>query len=188
MPIPVGRLATWSDATQITLDQAYIEAFDLSADGRRLAIQSDRGGYYDIWVLPSSGGEMQRITDDPEPDWWPAWSYDGQQIAFYSNRAGGNRETWVQPLAGGPARQVTTNGSGAAFPRWSRDGLSLFVGTGQIAVVPATGGVPRTLLKPDPNKSLSTMEFSLHPDGRSYAYASGRLPDRRLWRAPIRGR
>jgi Tol biopolymer transport system component len=185
VPIPVGRLATWSDATQVTIDQAYIEAFDLSPDGQRLAIQSDRGGYTDIWVLPSSGGEVQPLTHDPETDWWPAWSPDGKAIAFYSNRAGGNRRTWVQPVAGGEARQIT--GNDGLFPRWSKDGASVFFGTGSISMVPATGGERRVILKPDPTRNLGTMEFSLHPDGRSFVYASGRLPDRRLWRAPIEG-
>lgn len=170
---------------QVTFDHAYVEAFDLSADGKRLAVQSDRDGYIDIWVLPATGGEMQPITRDADVDWWPAWSYDGQFVAYYSNRGGGDRETWIQPVAGGVARAVTQGGG--LFPHWAPDGQSLFVGTGRIERIPLSGGEPQIVVTGSPAKQVGAMEFSLSPDGRDFAYAAGRLPDRRLWRAPIEG-
>ena len=185
VPVRSEQPVIWSDATQITVDQAYIEAFDLSPDGQRLAVQSDRGGFHDIWTLSSRGGEMQQVTRDPTPDWWPVWSPDSREIAFYSNRAGSNRDVWVQPINGGPARQLTKGGG--LFPRWSRDGKTLFYGARGIRQVSATGDEPRVILKNDPTKNFGTMEFSLAPDGRSFAYASGRPPDRRLWHAQVDG-
>jgi Tol biopolymer transport system component len=185
VPLVEGRVATWSDAAQVTVDQAYIEAFDLSADGQRLAIQSDRGGYNDIWTLPSGGGEVQQLTRDKEPDWWPSWSPDGKEIAFYSNRAGSNRETWVQPVAGGEARQLTKGGG--LFPRWSRDGKTIFFGAGGVASVPSSGGAVKRVRPDSPLLQFATMEFSISPDDQTFVYAAGPPPDRHLYRAPAAG-
>jgi Tol biopolymer transport system component len=182
VPIFPDRLATWSDAKQVTLDQRYIEAFDLSPDGKRLALASDRGGADDIWIMPSGGGDMRALTNDPTPDWWPAWSPDGREVAIYSGRAG-NRELWVLPVEEGPARRLTT--TQAIFPRWTPDGKSIVVSMGNdIAAVPATGGEPRVLMKGQP---AGTMEFSFSPDGKAFAITSGKPPDRRIWRFSASG-
>jgi serine/threonine protein kinase/dipeptidyl aminopeptidase/acylaminoacyl peptidase len=192
-PILANRLSTWADAKQVTFDQAYIESFDLSPDGRRLAIQSDRGGFWDIWILSSSGGELQQLTDDAEPDWWPAWSPDGSQVAFYSNRDGMTRELWVQRPASGGARRLTTGGGN--FPKWTPDGKRIFVGVGNILAVPA-GDEPAItrrdatmtadiVVQNDPLRQVSAMEMAFDPNGRSIVVAAGSPPDRRLWRVEL---
>ena len=56
VPMLPGRPATWADATQITFDLAYIQFLDLSRDGTRLAVSSDRSGNQDLWTLPAAGG------------------------------------------------------------------------------------------------------------------------------------
>lgn len=106
VPSLQDRPATWADAQQITFDEAYIEMLDVSPDGRRLLISSDRAGNPDLWMLPAGGGEMEQVTTDPTPDWAPVWSLGGEEIAFYAFRSG-NRQIWVQPVAGGTARQLT---------------------------------------------------------------------------------
>ena len=73
-----GRRATWSDAQQLTFDDALVEFLDVSPDGTRLAVSSDRSGNQDLWTLPTLGGEMQPLTDHPTPDWDPSWSPDGK--------------------------------------------------------------------------------------------------------------
>lgn len=184
VPTDLRRVATWSDAQQVTLDQAHIESFDVSADGRRLAIQSDRGGNNtDIWVLPSSGGELQRLTSDPANDWWPAWSPDGSTIAFYSSRSG-TREVWLQPAAGGAARQITKTGGGL-FPRWRADGSGLlFSGPGGRAMsLSLSGGEPRAVVPPGVFEDIGTRDLAVAPTDGALAFAAGLPPNRRVWRA-----
>ena len=69
VPILKDRLATWADAEQLTFDNAFIEYFDVSPDGGKLVLSSDRAGNQDLWSLPTDGGEMVPLTTDPTPDW-----------------------------------------------------------------------------------------------------------------------
>jgi Tol biopolymer transport system component len=169
VPLLPARPATWADATQLTFDQAFIEFIDVSRDGTRLAVSSDRSGNQDLWTLPADGGEMQRLTTDPTPEWAPAWSPDQTTLAFYAYRTG-NREVYTMPAAGGPWKQIT-NGSGqSGWPTWSWDGstISSYGGVGGILISPADGG-PGHFMK---NARAVVPEFSPIDDRLLYA-ASG---------------
>jgi TolB protein len=124
VPILRDRLATWADAEQLTFDNAFIQFFDISPDGKRLVFSSDRSGNQDLWIMPAEGGEMTQLTTHPTPDWNPRWSPDGAEIAFYAYRTG-NREIWVMPSAGGPARQLTFHPAEDIYPTWSPDGQKI---------------------------------------------------------------
>jgi Tol biopolymer transport system component len=51
-------------------------------------VQSDRDGSYDIYRIDLEGHDSARLTDDPAHEIAPSRSYDGQSIAFASNREG----------------------------------------------------------------------------------------------------
>ena len=106
VPLLRDRPATWADARQITFEEAYVEFVDVSPDGERFLISSDRTGDSEIWMLAAVGGELQQLTDHPGLDNDPKWSPDGTEVAFYSNRAG-DRDIWVMPASGGPSRRLT---------------------------------------------------------------------------------
>ncbi len=151
VPILEDRPATWADAQQLTFDEALIEYVDMSPDGKRLLVSSDRSGNADLWMLPRDGGEWMQVTSEPTPDWQPKWSPDGQDIAFYSYRTG-RREIWVMPVSGGPARQLTAGNATnpeSWFPAWSPDGREIaFSSSGggedvSIYVIPRDGGKAR---------------------------------------------
>ena len=147
VPILGDRLATWADAEQLTFDNAFIQFFDVSPDGKRLVFSSDRAGNQDLWIVPSEGGEMVPLTTDPTPDWNPRWSPDGKEIAFYAYRSG-NREIWVMPSDGGLARKLTDHPAEDVYPTWSPDGreiafMSRRSGYREIWVVPSGGGEAR---------------------------------------------
>ena len=104
-------------AWQLTFDPAHDAMPTWSPDGSQIAIQSDRSGDYDIWVIPASGGVATRVTDDPAVDRSPDWSPDGDQIAFQSDRSG-DYDIWVVPASGGVATQITTDPAEDKNPTW----------------------------------------------------------------------
>jgi Tol biopolymer transport system component len=187
VPLHRDRAATWAEAEPLTFDQAWVEFLDVSPDGRRLAFSSDRSGNSDLWVLSLDGGELRQLTDDPTPDWQPAWSPDGREIAFYSYRSG-NRDLWVVPAAGGPARQLTRDAATDAAPSWSPDGTRLVFtsdrgGNRDLWVVPAAGG-PESRLRAGP----AAERFPRwSPDGGWIVFNSYRGGESDLWRLPAAG-
>ena len=149
VPIVADRPATWADAMRVTSEHAYIEFVDVSPNGQQIAVSSDRRGNQDLWLLPSAGGEMTPLTNDPTPDWNPRWSPDGSEIAFYAYRSG-NRDIWVMPSRGGPARQLTSQPGFDWFPSWSPDGSEIAFQVQRpegitTSIVRAAGGEPRFL-------------------------------------------
>ena len=187
VPIFPDRAATWSDAEQLTFDQAYVEFLDLSPDGRRLVVNSNRTGFQDLWTLPAEGGEMEPVTNDSAPDWMPAWSPDGNEIAFYSGRSG-NRDIFVVPTGGGPLRQLTTQTGGDIMPAWSPDGqrlayTSVRAGNYDIWVMSATGEEQKRLTDYGGQDNYSTWS----PDGRWIAFTSAGEDGPSVWRVLATG-
>ena len=175
-----GRPVTWEDATQLTFDEATVESVDVWRDGR-LLFSSDRGGNWDVWMLPAGGGEPQQVTTDPGVDAGPRWKPDGSGLAFYSTRTG-HREIWTMPIGGGPARQVTRAEAESFYPAWSPDGKEVAVERVGVFVVPVEGGQDRQLTNhPD------DIHTDWSPDGRWVVFDSARESVQVLWRVPAAG-
>lgn len=77
-----------------------IAAIAASPDSRTVAYMSDSGGgNWDIYTVDVDGENARRLTDDPAQDGLPAWSPDGQSIAFVSDRTG-QWALWVMDADG----------------------------------------------------------------------------------------
>jgi hypothetical protein len=93
------------------------------------------------------GGDIVRLTDDPLSDQEPAFSPDGRQIAFSSNREG-NFDIYVLDLEGpGDARQLTDASGDDTGPVW----------------------------RPIPGAIFSQMPGTINPAARYVFYLHGRL-------------
>lgn len=97
----------------------HIEDFGLSSDGAR-AVFAARG---DIFTVPAEKGPTRNLTQSSDAhDKHPAWSPDGSQIAFLSDRSG-EEELYLTPERGGELVQLTQGGSAMRYqPVWSPDG------------------------------------------------------------------
>src|SRR3984957_12582969 len=74
-------------------------------------------------VLPNGHG-LRRLTDDPSNDLCAAYSPDGRQIAFCSDRTGA-LEIWAMNQNGTGQHAITKLGGSATFPDYSPDGRQI---------------------------------------------------------------
>ena len=92
----------------------------VSPDGSLIAFASDVRGSYDLFLLPADGGLPFRLTRDGDWDEKdPAWSPDGQEIVFTTNRAG-RPALEVIGVHGGAARPLPVTGLKREGPAWGR--------------------------------------------------------------------
>jgi Tol biopolymer transport system component len=103
-----------------------------STDGSQIAFLSWQGGDPEIYVMPASEPQAQasadmdqrQLTDNDSGDWEPAWSPDGSQIAFVSNRDG-NAEIYLMNVDGSEQKRLTYNQTDEFAPAWSPDGTRI---------------------------------------------------------------
>ena len=147
-----------ADFNQLT-NSPGIEWFSsLSPDGQWIVFAGDGAGNRDIYLQSVTGQTAINLTaDSADDDDQPAFSPDGEQIAFRSGRDGGG--IFVMGRTGEAVRRVTREGFN---PAWSRDGTRLAYATGRMElrpansegrselwVVSATGGEPTRVYEGD---------------------------------------
>jgi dipeptidyl aminopeptidase/acylaminoacyl peptidase len=134
-----------------------------SPDGRSIAFQSNFEGQFEIYVIPSSGGQLRRITSHPGSDHAPSFSRDGQWIYFSSNRTG-DWQIWKVPSRGGDAIEVTRTGGFSSFE--SMDGIHLYYwvpgSPSSLWRVPTSGGDPVLLLEGDIAEGFAVLEKGIY--------------------------
>jgi hypothetical protein len=111
-------------------------AADWSPDGSRIAFATDRDGACgpgapfgqcnEIYVVPAGGGPPTRLTNNAAQDTSPAWSPDGTQIAFSSDRDG-DLEIWRMNADGSNPVQVTNNTANDLSPSWQPIPINTYV-------------------------------------------------------------
>jgi Tol biopolymer transport system component len=81
----------------------------------------------DVYSVCADGSDAVRLTEDPAYDGAPAWSLDGTQIAFVSDRSG-EAQVFLMDADGGNVRQLTTDLQNDA-PIWLPDGEQIAIRT-----------------------------------------------------------
>ncbi|MDQ3631189.1 MAG: hypothetical protein M3417_07995, partial [Actinomycetota bacterium] len=71
------------------------------------------------------GSGQTRLTNNPRQDLDPAWSPDGQRIAFTSVRDGDSSEIYTMAADGSGLTRLTTNDADDIQPAWSPDGTRI---------------------------------------------------------------
>lgn len=99
---------------------------DVSPSGNQVVVhRHDRDGG-DLWVLDGARGTESRLTFDPAQDnSAPAWSPDGQWIAFQSRRAGRWGIYQKRSDGTGPDELLLTLSAPGGPTGWSPDGKTL---------------------------------------------------------------
>ncbi|MFH0729876.1 MAG: protein kinase [Pseudomonadota bacterium] len=102
-----------------------IGAIALSPDQTRVAMDAFETNYEDIWLMDISRGTRTRLTFSPARDAEAAWSPDGGQLAYTSERQGMS-DLFVQTVdPGAKAKPVVQGGSDKFNSHWSINGRFL---------------------------------------------------------------
>lgn len=138
----------------------------------------------DSWYYTSTNNYMIRVVVDPLPptrltsnaanDLYPAWSPDGQTIAFASDR-GGSMDIWLMDADGINPRKMTDGTGNNTKPAWSPDGSMIaFVsdrgGNNDIYTIHLDG----SNLAPVTNDPADDTDPAWTPDGIFLLFSSNR--------------
>jgi Tol biopolymer transport system component len=134
---------------------------------------SDRDGNREIYTMDSEGANLVNLTNDSSDDFDPAWSPDGKQVAFASNRpteTGEGQFIYIMNADGSGLHQLTSE-TDSKFPDWSHDGKEItYTAYGDIYVIKADG------ISPSVNLTISPIEdwkSTWSNDGNQIAWLSG---------------
>jgi Tol biopolymer transport system component/DNA-binding winged helix-turn-helix (wHTH) protein len=164
-----------------------------SPDGKILAIADKSSGTepYSIFLLTIETGEKRRLTFPPAGsvgDDSPAFSPDGQSLAFTRMLAQGARDNYAVPIAGGEPKRLTFDATWMLGQGWTSDG-------GEIIFSSFRGGIPPSLWRVPvaggaPERVAAYAQYLTHPaisrQGNRLAWTQS-LEDSNIWRIEITG-
>lgn len=146
----------------------------VSPTGERAAFQA-RG---DIFSVPGEYGVTRNLTRSPGvAERYPAWSPNGEVIAYWSDR-GGEYELMTQPAEGGEETTHTSLGEGYKYvPQWSPDSQ-------KIVFIDQTMRIHLHVLEPGKTTEIDKALWKYHgglerfrvswsADSRWFAYSRG---------------
>ena len=130
--LPLGLLSQEADLKwnpTFSMQFRQINGTDLSPDGKHVAYvvrealtEGEKSEYLQqVWVAATDGSMEIQYTRGEKSSYAPAFSPDGQRIAFLSGRSG-KTQIWVMRLMGGEAEQITDSKTGIASFQWSPQG------------------------------------------------------------------
>jgi len=105
-----------------------VSSVEISPDGSSIAVITSRANFADdrnepqLFVVDVAAGTTRPLTFGRAHVSSPAWSPDGQTIAFLDADASGESQVWLLPFHGGEARCLTHAPTGVSQFSWRPDG------------------------------------------------------------------
>jgi dipeptidyl aminopeptidase/acylaminoacyl peptidase len=159
-----------------------------SPDASRIVFESMRSGTQELWVADRDGRNALPLTSFAgRLGGTPAWSPDGQSIAFDLRNDDGRGDVHVMAARGGAPVRLTEHPADDLVPSWSRDGQWLYFGSTrsgryEIWRMPARGGDPVQVTRQGATYGKESLD-------RKYLYYGRTSPGTgtALWRVPVAG-
>ncbi|MHC4539584.1 MAG: serine/threonine protein kinase [Planctomycetota bacterium] len=158
-----------------------------SPDGQTLAfIRGTNDLVDDIFIVPVAGGQPRRLTFDKLRVQGLAWTADGREIVFSSNRAG-SFSLWRISVSGGQPEPLAGVGEGALGPTipglgkrlaYTKDNLETNIWRMELPKPPGQARAPTKLI----SSTLWDLLPEYSPDGQSIVFTSGRSGSSEIWR------
>ena len=170
-----------------------------SPDGRKIAFQSGRSGYEEIWISNADGSDLTQATDLQRFAGSPRWSPEGRYIAFDFRRHQHSEIDILDTLTGHIDTVVAFPMADNVIPSWSHDGHWVYFASNlrngfQIWRVGINDGVvqPKSSIQITWNGGYTAFESM---DGRELLYTKTNQPgiwattlenghERAVWRGP----
>lgn len=153
--------------------EQYVRSAGLSPSGSR-AVLAFRG---EIVTLPAEKGDARNLTQTPGAnERHPAWSPDGQSIAWISDESGENQLV-VAPQDGRGERRTFALGGAGFYEdlKWSPDGtrLSFLDNARTLALIELASGKTTRIDQEPVYGVFSSLHHAWSPDSRWIAYTVG---------------
>ena len=161
-----------------------------------------------VFVVPAAGGDARDLTpgdfDSPptqQEDAAIAFTPDGSEVVFVSNREGVDKEAWTTnndvwsvPVTGGSAKKLTPNPAADAQPLFTPDGKLMIVRAQRRVNFEsdrwyldvyerATGARRAVFTAPD----LSVSDYTLSRDGSTIVFTATSTGTDNMYRVPVAG-
>jgi Tol biopolymer transport system component/tRNA A-37 threonylcarbamoyl transferase component Bud32 len=157
-----------------------------SPDGTQIAYaKSLSSGVVELYTIPSTGGREKRLTFDNLFVGSDAWTVDGREILFSSNR-GGNTTLWRIPAQGGVPVAVPSSGENVQGIAIGKKGNNLAYGRliENTNIWQLNLGMSAAVRR-SPTELISSRQKQMGPaysnDGKHIAFVSDRSGSFEIW-------
>lgn len=154
----------WEDVAEL------VESMDLSPSGKR-AIFEARG---EIFTVPAKKGDVRALTTNSRAaDRAPAWSPDGETIAWFSDASGEYRLILADVYGRVKREHVIPDPTFFYTPRWSPDGKHIAFGDADrnLRLIDVASGSTKTIDNEGFAHPVRILDPAWSPDSRYVAYA-----------------
>jgi tricorn protease len=158
-----------------------IHSADISSTGKRAVVEA-RG---DVWTLPAKKGapiNLHRTSESAERD--PAWSPDGQWIAYFSDETGEYELYITQSDGRGETTQLTKSKKGYLYdPRWSPDSkqITFWDQSGTLYLIDVESKKTGTVFKVRDFRRRSRVRWASDSDWFTFAAPDGMVDNSVIW-------
>jgi len=145
--------------------------FAASGDGKKLAIALNRNNNTDIYIMDIATMKMRRVTTSQAIDTSPAWSGDGKQLVFVSDRTGSPQLWLIDDILAPAPRKLDLSGTYNSSPEWDANSNTIVFQTRiDLSFKVCIYNLGTKVLKCLPITGRSDEDPTFSPDGRLVAF------------------